>query len=190
MNSFIKKKSTAISLVLIGITLVILFLMGSNIICPCGTVKMWEGDVWNGENSQHLTDWYTLSHLAHGFIFFWLLHVFFKKKSFEWRLVVAIFIEAVWEIIENSQWIIERYRATTSSQDYNGDSIVNSMVDLLACWVGFLLAKRFPTWVSIAVIIFMELIALYFIRDNLTLNVVMLFSPIQAIKDWQMAAPH
>ncbi|HEY7805797.1 MAG TPA: DUF2585 domain-containing protein [Croceibacterium sp.] len=168
--------------------------MGRLPICKCGTVKLWHGVVQSAENSQQLTDWYSLSHFVHGLIMYFVAWLLWKKwKLFGGRparfaLPIAAFVEAAWEVTENTPLIIDRYRAVTVSFGYTGDSVLNSMGDIGCMIIGFLVASRLPWWASLALGIGFELLTLYVIRDNLTLNVIMLFWPIEAIRQWQAGA--
>jgi hypothetical protein len=185
------KRQLAIGLLLfLGVLLIqviVEHLMGRVWICTCGYVKLWEGEVHSSGNSQHISDWYTPSHIIHGFLFYGLGWLLFRKRSIAFRLGFAAVIEAAWEILENSPIIIDRYRAATIAYDYVGDSILNSAMDLVWMAVGFLLAWRLPIWLTIALAIGAEVITGILIRDNLTLNVIMLVYPLDAIKAWQSA---
>jgi hypothetical protein len=154
-------------------------------ICPCGTIALWAGAVHGSENSQMVADWYSLSHLVHGLLFYGALWLVARRWSVGTRLVLATIVEATWEILENSPIIIDRYRSVTLAWGYSGDSILNSMSDICFMIVGFVLAWRLPLWGSIALGIVLELVALVAIRDNLTLNVLMLVYPVDAIRRWQ-----
>lgn len=164
----------------------IIYAMGHPLICKCGYVKFWHGGRADSEMSQHIADWYTYSHVLHGVIFYWLITMVARGRlSVAARLLIAVFIEAGWEIFENTPLIINRYRSVTISRDYFGDSVLNSMSDILAMMVGFLLASRLPAWVTVALIITVELTLVYLIRDNLLLNIIMLIHPVDVIKQWQ-----
>jgi Protein of unknown function (DUF2585) len=172
---------------IMAITAFIERMNGRIYICKCGFVKLWEG-VPNGPgNSQHIADWYSLSHIIHGFLFYGLTHLIMRRTSIMWRLALATLIECGWEILENSSFIINRYREGTISLDYFGDSILNSMCDVGFMIFGFWAASRLPSRITMVAAIAMELLALYVIRDNLTLNVVMLLHPFEFIKNWQAA---
>jgi phosphate starvation-inducible membrane PsiE len=167
----------------------LLFVMGQPMICPCGHVALWTGVINGPENSQQLSDWYTLSHIVNGVLFFWILSLITKYTRFKFtlsqRFLIALGVEIGWELFENSDFIINRYRSATIAFDYYGDSIVNSISDSIAMSVGFLLAKKIRTSLIVAAIIFMELLAAFMVRDNLTLNIVMLLYPIEAVQVWQ-----
>jgi hypothetical protein len=176
--------------VLAGLTIVvaaalILYAMGQPPICRCGTVKLWQGDAMSAENSQQLADWYSPSHLIHGLLFYGLLWLLARRRPLGPRALIALVIESGWEILENSPIIIDRYREATISLGYRGDSVINSVSDIAFMLLGFALASRLPVAVSIGVAILLELAVGAMIRDNLTLNIIMLIWPLEAIRTWQ-----
>jgi hypothetical protein len=162
------------------------YAMGRLPVCRCGYVKFWHGIVYSSENSQHLTDWYTFSHVLHGIGFYFLLWLVARRLSPGARFVVAVLLEGTWEVAENTPFIINRYRAATISLDYYGDSIINSLADIVAMMLGFWIARKAPVWVSLGVFIAVEVALAVMIRDNLTLNILMLIHPFELVKRWQL----
>ncbi|WP_271200866.1 DUF2585 family protein [Methylopila turkensis] len=179
----------ALSVALVGGFAAILYAMGRPLICPCGEIKLWHGAANDGGTSQHIADWYSLSHVIHGFIFYGAAvligRLWGRPLAIATALIGAIAVEGAWELLENSPIIIDRYRAATVSDAFAGDSVLNSAADIGFMILGFTVARLSPTWTIVAAAIAMELLALYVIRDNLTLNVIMILHPIDAIRDWQ-----
>ena len=184
----ISRKYSLITLALVAVIAVILLWMGRVPICACGTIKLWHGVVQSAENSQHIADWYSFSHIIHGFLFFAALKWLLPHTPLGLRLAIATAIEGAWEVLENSPIIIDRYREVTMAFGYSGDSVLNSVSDCAMMVIGFLVASRVRARIWIALAITFELFTLWRIRDNLTLNVLMLVYPIEAIKDWQSGA--
>lgn len=163
----------------------ILYAMGRLPICACGEIKLWHGEVFSAQNSQHLSDWYTPSHVIHGILFYCFGWLLFRRATLGFRLALATLVEVAWEVLENTDWIINRYREVTIALDYFGDSIINSTSDVIAMMIGFFVASRLPVWASVALVIALEALAMYFIRDGLALNILMLVWPLDAILSWQ-----
>ncbi len=156
--------------------------------CANDSFTPWSSDIWTRHNSQHLFDPYTFTHILHGVLYFWLITLVFKKMPLIWQFTLAIVIACSWEILENSKYIIERYRAETISLDYTGDSIANALSDIFSCGVGFYIAYKLKLWWSLAFFLVTEIILLFWIRDSLIVNIIMLLYPLKSIKTWQIGS--
>jgi hypothetical protein len=167
------------------IAIVSLNLLGRVWWCEAGDAWPWSWEVWSKHNSQHLIDPYSFTHVLHGVLEFWLIGLVFYKVPMAWRFVIAIFIESSWEVLENTNYIINRYREATISLDYFGDSIANSIADIVCCGVGFWIAYKVRFWWSLLIFVAMEVILLFWIKDSLIVNLIMLIFPVDAIKQWQ-----
>ncbi|MFN2501688.1 MAG: DUF2585 family protein [Pyrinomonadaceae bacterium] len=182
-------KTTAVLFAVILVTTAaILWFQGRVSWCQVGDPVPWSWDIWSTHNSQHIIDPYSFTHLLHGVLEFWLIGLVFGRMPFAWRLVLAVFTESTWEVVENSSAIIERYRAVTISLDYFGDSIANSVADILCCAAGFMIASKLRFWQSLALFLTTEAVLIAWIRDSLLINIVQMIYPIEAIKLWQLGA--
>jgi hypothetical protein len=178
--------AVAILLTVILVSLQLHF-QGRQWICSCGRVLLWVGDAGSSDTSQHLLDPYSFTHLLHGFLFYWLIRLLFPRLSGIWQLWLAILAESAWEFIENSSFVIQRYREATIALGYSGDTIINSFGDILSCSLGLIVARSLGFRRSLALFALIEVILLFWIRDSLLLNIVMLLYPIEEIKAWQAA---
>jgi hypothetical protein len=174
---------------IVALTIGVLFAMGRPAISTYGTVKLWYGAMHTAEDSQHIADWYSFSHVIHGFVLYWILWLCARRVRWlkpAWnRFTIAVLLESAWEVLENTPLIINRYREATIALGYTGDSVLNSTCDIGFMSIGFALAMRMPVWATIVITIAFEIVAALVIRDNLTLNVLMLTFPIDAIQQWQ-----
>jgi uncharacterized protein DUF2585 len=175
------------SVALLSLTALIEGWLGRSPLGPDGKFGWWDGDIWSSENSQRVADAYSFSHIAHGILFFGLLWLVARRLPVAYRFVIAMLLEAGWEVLENSPIIINRYREATIALGYVGDSVLNSCCDVLMMALGFTLASRARVWVSVVAVLAMEIFCLLWVRDNLTLNVIMLIHPVDALKAWQSA---
>jgi hypothetical protein len=175
------------AIVILAAAALALLAMGRNPICTCGVVDLWVGARDSPRTSQMLLDWSSLSHIVHGLLFYALLWLVARRWPVEWRFAAAMLVEASWEVVENTPMVIDRYRATTAALGYSGDSVLNSLSDISMMAVGFLIARKLPLWASIALLAVLEIVPLFVIRDNLTLNIWTLIAPNAAVQAWQAA---
>lgn len=182
------RRAAIAAIIIVAIAAALLLAMGRNPICTCGTVDLWVGSRDSPRTSQMLGDWYSFSHVVHGLLFYAGLWLVARRWPVEWRFLAALLIEASWEVIENTPFVIDRYRQTTAALGYTGDSVVNSLSDIAMMAIGFLIARKMPPWAMVALLLMLELIPLFVIRDNLTLNIWMLIWPTDAVLNWQAGA--
>jgi len=174
--------------VIVVLMAVLLRAQGRLLICACGHVQVWTSDTCSSDNSQHLFDPYSFTHVLHGVLFFWLLTLVFKRMARSRQLLLALLLEAIWEVFENSSFVIERYRTATAALGYHGDTVVNSIGDLLCALLGYLIARQLGVRRSVIMFLLVELILILWIHDSLLLQILMLVKPIEAIKVWQACA--
>jgi hypothetical protein len=180
-----RRRTALVALAFVALAAALELVMGRHPICTCGTVELWVGARDSPKTSQMLADWYSLSHVVHGLLFYALLWLVLRRWPVGSRFVAALLIEASWEVVENTPFVIDRYRQTTAALGYSGDSVINSVSDMLMMAAGFLVARKLPVWASIFLLVALELIPLLAIRDNLTLNVWNLLAPNPTVAAWQ-----
>ena len=181
----ITRRAALSALAILVASVAVLLAMGRSPICTCGAVDLWVAGRDSPRTSQMLSDWYSFSHIVHGFLFYGALWLIARHWPVERRFLIALVVEAAWEIAENTPMVIDRYRTATAALGYTGDSVINSVSDIVMMVLGFLAARRLPLWVSIGTVLLLELVPLLVIRDNLTLNVWMLLWPSDALRGWQ-----
>lgn len=179
------RRTVIAAFVILAAAAAILLAMGRNPICTCGTVDLWVGSRDSPKTSQMLADWYSLSHVVHGLLFYAALWLVARRWPVQWRFLMALLVEATWEVTENTPFVIDRYRETTAALGYTGDSVINSLSDILMMCIGFLAARKLPVWAAILLLVVLELVPLFVIRDNLALNILNLVAPNAAVAAWQ-----
>ena len=183
-----RTRAAAAATLILLLTGATLLAMGRPPICTCGEIDVWVNSAASSRTSQMLADWYSPSHVVHGFLFYAVLWLALRRWPVERRFLSALIVEVAWEVAENTPMVIDRYREATIALGYTGDSILNSMSDVAMMALGFFLARRLPLWCSVLLVFVLELIPLIVIRDNLTLNVWMLLAPSEAVQQWQAGA--
>ena len=185
-------RRTLLQIVAAGVVLLLMIVLlraqGRLLLCACGQFEVWTSDTCSSNNSQQLFDPYSLTHVVHGFLFFYLVVLVFRRLAGGWQLLLALTLEAAWEVFENSSFVIERYRTATAALGYQGDTVVNSIGDLACALIGFLIARQVGIRGSLILFALLELILILWIRDSFLLQILMLVWPIEAIKAWQMCA--
>ena len=174
-----------VTLLILAVFALWLAVQGQPLLAASGRVLLWYDDPSGPEGSQHLFDWYSPSHVIHGVLFYAGLWWLARRVPVGWRFVAAVVVECAWELVENSPVVIDRYRSVTVSKDYFGDSVLNSVTDVVCMMLGFWFARRLPVWASVALVVAFEAFTTWMIRDGLALNVLMLLWPVEAVRDWQ-----
>jgi len=185
-NKISRPKLIVAAILVLLAMIVLLRVEGRSFICSCGRFAIWIGDWCSSNTSQQLLDPYSLTHILHGFLFFWLMLLLFRRVSGAWQFCLALLLESSWEVFENTSFVINKYRTETAALGYEGDTIVNSLGDLACALVGFLVARRLGFWRSLIVFLLVELVLTFWIHDSLLLQILMLVRPIEAIKLWQV----
>jgi hypothetical protein len=175
----------AIGLVLL-LVIVLLRAEGRMFLCDCGHFAVWTSDACSSQTSQQLFDPYSFTHVLHGFLFFWLMALLFRRLSSSWQVLLAVLLEGAWEVFENTPFVIHKYRTETAALGYQGDTIVNSLGDLTCALIGFLLARKLGVRCSLIFFLLVEVVLTLWIHDSLLLQILMLIRPVQAIKLWQV----
>ena len=181
------RRAWILTIIVLVAAAAILLAMGRNPVCTCGAIDLWVGERDSARTSQMLSDWYSFSHIVHGLLFYAALWLILRRWPVGDRFLAALLFEAAWEVLENTPMVIDRYRATTAALGYTGDSVLNSLSDILMMALGFLAARKLPIWASIMLLLALELVPLFVIRDNLFLNVWTLLAPNAAVQAWQAA---
>jgi hypothetical protein len=159
---------------------------GRLLICSCNRILIWVGEICSSNNSQQLLDPYSFTHILHGFLLFWIITLLFRRLGPEWQISLALVCEAGWEVFENTPYVIDRYRTETAALGYQGDTVLNSLGDLMCAFIGILIARQLGFRRSVIVFLILEIILIYTIHDSLLLEILMLVRPIAAIKQWQL----
>ncbi len=186
-GSVLKQSKIIAAAALVLVFMVVLLRMqGRSFLCSCGEFAIWVGDHCSSNTSQQLLDPYSLTHVLHGFMFFWLIALLFKQMPRPWQLWLAMLLESAWEVFENTSFVINKYRTETAALGYTGDTVVNSVGDLACALIGFVIAQKLGWWRSLIVYVLVELVLIFWIHDSLLLQILMLVRPVEAIKNWQM----
>jgi uncharacterized membrane protein YjdF len=185
-------RTRVLQIVAAGVVLLLMIVLlraqGRSLLCACGEFEIWTSDTCSSNNSQQLFDPYSVTHVVHGFLFFYLVVLVFRRLTGGWQVVLTLALEAAWEVFENSSFVIERYRTATAALGYQGDTVVNSIGDLACALIGFLIARQIGVRNSLILFVLLELILFLWIRDSLLLQILMLIRPIEGLKAWQMCA--
>ena len=184
------KRPGVLQIVAIGLVLLLVVVSlraeGRMFLCTCGHFAFWTSDTCSSNTSQQLLDPYSFTHVLHGFLFFWLIALLFRRLTASWQVSLALLLEGAWEVFENTRFVIDKYRTETAALGYTGDTIVNSFGDLMCALAGFMIARKLGLRWSLIVFVVVEIFLILWIRDSLLLQILMLVRPVEAIKLWQM----